>query len=105
MPGGKRLYNVQKYLEKINDTSNSINKENIIYARVSSLQQINDLNRQIKKLKDLYPDYKLISDIGSGINLNKRGLKKIIDLAISGKINNLVVLYKDRLARFGYNLI
>ena len=105
MPRGKRLYNVQKYLEKMNDNSKSINKENIIYARVSSLQQINDLNRQIKKLKDLYPDYKLISDIGSGINLNKRGLKKIIDLAISGKINNLVVLYKDRLARFGYNLI
>ena len=76
MPRGKRLYNVQKYLEKMNDNSKSINKENIIYARVSSLQQINDLNRQIKKLKDLYPDYKLISDIGSGINLNKRGLKK-----------------------------
>mgnify|MGYP002785610422 CR=1 FL=1 len=47
----------------------------------------------------------LIEDIGSGINLNKKAIRKIIKLAIEGKINELVIAYKDRLARFGYELI
>jgi predicted site-specific integrase-resolvase len=47
----------------------------------------------------------IIEDIGSGLNLNKRGIRKIIKLAISGKVNELVVAYRDRLTRFGYELI
>ena len=47
----------------------------------------------------------MIGDIGSGINLNKKGIRKIIKLAIAGKINELVIAYKDRLTRFGYELI
>jgi predicted site-specific integrase-resolvase len=47
----------------------------------------------------------MIEDIGSGINLNKRELRKIINLAIEGRIEELVIAYKDRLARFGYELI
>jgi predicted site-specific integrase-resolvase len=56
-------------------------------------------------METLYKDYKIIEDIGSGLNLNKKGLRKIIDLAISGKINKLVIAHKDRLVRFGYELI
>ena len=56
-------------------------------------------------MKKLYNDYLIIEDIGSGLNLNKKGLRKIIDLAISGKINKLVIAHKDRLVRFGYELI
>ena len=52
-----------------------------------------------------YPRYEIIEDIGSGLNLNKRGIKKIIKLGIEGKINELVIAYKDRLTRFGYELI
>jgi predicted site-specific integrase-resolvase len=52
-----------------------------------------------------YPNYKIIEDIGSGLNLNKVGIKKIIKLAIAGKINELVIAYRDRLTRFGYELI
>jgi len=48
---------------------------------------------------------KLISDIGSGINFKRKGLLKIIELAIAGKINKIYVAHKDRLARFGYELI
>jgi predicted site-specific integrase-resolvase len=47
----------------------------------------------------------IIEDIGSGLNLNKRGINKIIHLGIKGKINELVVAYKDRLTRFGFELI
>ena len=116
-PGGKRLYNVKKYLEETtknieeNTEENKeeietiINKEKIIYGRVSSNNQKDDLERQIKILKKYYPKYTLIKDIGSGVNLNRRGLRKIIDLAIEGRIEEVVIVHKDRLCRFGYELI
>ena len=56
-------------------------------------------------MKSKYKNYELIEDIGSGINFNRIGLRKIIQLAITGKINKLVVAYKDRLTRFGFDLI
>ena len=49
------------------------------------------------KLK--YSNYKLISDIGSSINLNRKGLRKIIDEAILGKINEVIIVHKDRLCK------
>ena len=112
-PGGKRLYNVKKYLEETTknieenkeEIETIINKEKIIYGRVSSNNQKDDLERQIKILKKYYPKYTLIKDIGSGVNLNRRGLRKIIDLAIEGKIEEVVIVHKDRLCRFGYELI
>jgi predicted site-specific integrase-resolvase len=117
-PGGKRLYNVKKYLDESKKNESNIihlnsslmidkktEKYNYIYARVSSHNQKPDLERQIEILKMKYPNYKLISDIGSGINLNRRGLRLLIDQAIMGKINEIVIVYKDRLCRFGYELI
>ena len=110
-PGNKRLYNVTKYLndhKKKEEIKEEIIEENnlkIIYVRVSSKSQINDLERQKQYMKKKYPKHLLIEDIGSGINLNRRGLNKIIKLAIAGKVKELVVAYKDRLARFGYDLI
>lgn len=110
-PGNMRLYNVSKYLELKNIDNENIenvendNKKKYIYARVSSLGQKNDLERQIELLKSSYPSHILISDIGSGMNLNRKGLRKIIDESIEGKIDEIVVVHKDRLCRFGYELI
>jgi putative resolvase len=114
-PGNKRLYNVKKYLEehtsKIKEVENydeldeQVEKLNICYARVSSHGQENDLQRQKELLKKSYPEYYCITDIGSGINFNRRGIRKIIHYAIQGKINEVVVVHKDRLTRFGYELI
>ena len=56
-------------------------------------------------MKKKYPNHIIIKDIGSGINMNRKGLNKIIDWAIEGKIKEVVVAYKDRLARFGYSQI
>ena len=115
--GNKRLYNVDKYLneKKCNNNEDCIkNLENIdktkdklkiSYVRVSSQGQKDDLERQKKQMKELYPKHIMIEDIGSGVNLNKRGIRKIINLAIEGRIEELVIAYKDRLARFGYELI
>ena len=52
-----------------------------------------------------FPNLKIIEDVGSGINFKRKGLLKIIQLAIDGKLNKLIVAHKDRLARFGYELI
>lgn len=110
-PGGMRLYNVKKFNDTYNeqiDEQDDIDVEQdyyICYCRVSSQSQKDDLQRQINVLRLNYPDYTFISDIGSGLNLNKRGIRKIIDLAIAGKVKHLVVAYKDRLARFGFDLI
>lgn len=110
-PGNKRMYNVGKFMKENNLISEQIIheeiKERLIigYVRVSTINQASDLQRQKEELLEFYPNIKIIEDIGSGLSLTKKGIKKIIDLAIEGKIENLIVLYKDRLARFGYDLI
>ena len=72
---------------------------------MSSSKQKEDLKRQIEVMKKLYLTFELISDMGSCLNLNRIWLKTIIDYAIKKKIEILVIAYKDRLARFGYDLI
>jgi len=113
-PGNKRLYNVNKFIQnkKCTDTIctnlddlDKKEKLNICYVRVSSNNQKDDLMRQKTQMQQLYPSYIIIEEIGSGLNLNKKGIKKIIKLAIAGKINELVVAYRDRLTRFGFELI
>ena len=102
--GGKRLYNVEGYLrEKNGETLEG--KMKICYVRVSSNGQKDDLARQIEYMKERYPTHVLVKDIGSGLNLDRRGLNKIIDWAIEGKVEEVVIAYKDRLARFGYSQI
>lgn len=111
--GNMRLYNVGRYLRSqlgIEERLDSVNEDcesqvKICYCRVSSQGQRDDLQRQIDFMNERFPGYKIITDVGSGLNLNKKGIMRIIKLAIEGKIKELVVAYKDRLARFGYELI
>ena len=86
-----------------------IKKKNILYARVSAKDQKDDLNRQIDNLKQYAYSkgysFEIITDIGSGINYKKEGLLKMINLVECGEVDRIIVLYKDRLIRFGYDLI
>ena len=110
-PGGKRLYNVEKFINAQTDNkqiitiTQNINKKNICYCRVSTRNQKDDLERQIKYMSQKFPTFEIISDIGSGLNFNRKGLNKIIDYAIKGQINKLAIAYRDRLCRFGYEMI
>jgi predicted site-specific integrase-resolvase len=111
--GGHRKYNVQKYIDDNKKESEPLNKKennkteklNIYYVRVSTQEQKDDLEHQKEYMKSKYKNYEIIEDIGSGINFNRKGLRRIIKLGIEGKINKLVVAYKDRLTRFGFELI
>ena len=76
---------------------------------VSSHKQKDDLERQIENVKTyMYAkgyQFEIISDIGSGINYNKKGLNLLMDMITNSEVDKIVILYKDRLIRFGYELI
>jgi len=97
--GGQRVYNVSTSLH------NEEQKDKIIYARVSSYKQKDDLERQIGYLKSFKPDYKVVKDIGSGINFKRKGLISILEKANRGQLEEVVVTSKDRMCRFGIELI
>lgn len=98
--GGHRRYvcNLPK------TTTTSDNKQSIIYSRVSSSKQKNDLERQTQFLTSKYPNHTVIEDIGSGINFQRRGLIALLDLVFGGQVQEVVLAHKDRLTRFGFEL-
>lgn len=79
------------------------------YCRVSSNKQKDDLARQVENVRTYLlakgEPFEIIEDIGSGINYSKQGLCRLIDMITSNKVKKIVVLYKDRLLRFGFELI
>lgn len=106
--GGTRYYS-EEQLNRYLGIFGSNKKITIGYCRVSSNKQKDDLARQVDHMK-LYltskgNPYEIIEDIGSGINYNKKGLNKLISMIINYKVDKVVVLYKDRLLRFGFELI
>ena len=108
---GYRYYTkqqVEEFSEKLNVVKNQYRK-NIGYCRVSTSKQKDDLLRQKENvevyLKSLKQPYEIITDIGSGINYNKRGLCTLLELICKNRIDTIYVLYKDRLVRFGFELI
>lgn len=76
---------------------------------MSSNKQKDDLERQIDNVKTYMIakgyQFEIITDIGSGINYNKKGLNQLIDMVTNSEVEKIVVLYKDRLVRFGFELI
>ena len=99
--GDWRKYDLDGYL----DENNLLPKIKVCYCRVSSYDQKEDLVRQVSYLTDKYPEHEIIKDIGSGINFKRKGLLKLIDLAMLNKLEDVVITYKDRLCRIGYDLI
>lgn len=103
--GSRQVYNVDKYLKSKGIVENSSSRRKICYCRVISGKYKDDLKRQIKYMEEKYPTYEIISETGSALNCERKGLLKIIDYAIKGEIDILVVEHRDRLAQFGYELI
>lgn len=102
--GGTRYYLIDNLfkVEKSTDLT-------IAYARVSSHDQKDDLKRQSSLLASFCTsrgwNYEIIEDLGSGMNYYKKGLKKLLELILEKKIARLVITHKDRLLRFGAELI
>ncbi len=103
--GKTRYYDLDKLLgKKVFD-----NGLTVAYARVSSHDQKKDLERQADVLTSYCVkqgwDFQVIQDLGSGMNYQKKGLKALINLILEQKISRLVLTHKDRLLRFGAELI
>jgi len=86
-----------------------VDRRTVAYARVSSHDQRNDLERQ-KQVLELYCatqgwTFEVISDLGSGMNYHKKGLKQLLERILDGKVSRLVITHKDRLLRFGAELV
>lgn len=108
-PSGFRYYSEEQLNQILGLKNNIITKKVIGYCRVSSQKQKDDLERQVKYVKEYMIakgyQFEVITDIGSGINYNKNGLNKLIDMVTNGEVEKIVVLNKDRLVRFGFELI
>lgn len=98
---GNRLYDVDSFLNK----EGKFDKAKIIYARVSSRNQTDDLSRQIKYLRERYPNHELIEDVGSGLNFKRKGFNALLERIMLGNVEEVVVCHRDRLCRFGFDLI
>ena len=105
--GNQRRFNIDELRPNLNHKPCS--KISIGYARTSSHDQKEDLNRQIEILEMFCSgnrwSYEIISDLGSGMNYNKKGLKKLLNLILEKRIDRLILTHKDRLLRFGAELI
>ena len=98
---GQRRYD----LSTLVSNGNGGQRSHICYCRVSSTKQRDDLERQVGHMRELFPTYEIITDIGSGLNFKRKGLLSILERAMRGDVEELVVAYRDRLCRFGFDLI
>lgn len=85
-------------------------RKTIVYYRVSTQRQKDDLKGQLKYLENYVSSNGIkvdeyIKDIGSGINYKKPGLKKLIRMIDSNEVDKIIIAYKDRLVRFGFEMI
>ncbi len=102
--GGHRRYDIADLISNKSDTQLTVG-----YARVSNHDQKDDLTRQVIVLESYCAKhgwgFEIIQDLGSGMNYKKKGLIRLIKLITSYQVERLVLTHKDRLLRFGSDLI
>jgi len=107
-PGGQFRFS-ESLVSQLSGIKNIQDRIAIGYCRVSSQKQSDDLQRQVELVQQYLVAngyrFEIITDIGSGINYRKEGLRKLLLYIASNKVDRIIVLYKDRLLRFGNELI
>ena len=104
-PSGRKRFNLKDVQRVSNGSPITSEKRSVCYCRVSSSKQVDDLRRQEDCFRSKYPTHDIVSDIGSGLNWKRKGLTKILEQAMQGHINEVVVAHRDRLCRFAYELL
>ena len=108
-PSGIRRYNLQDIQNILGrntpPTKKQDQRKKLCYARVSSKKQMDDLDRQKHFFTTNFPDHILVTDVGSGINWQRKGLQTILGLAMQRDISEIVVAHRDRLCRFAFELL
>lgn len=98
-PAGQRLYDVSSLV------NNSPTKKSYCYCRVSSHKQKDDLGRQKQYMQERFPEHIVLSDVGSGLNFKRKNFLFILEQAGIGNVKEVVVAHRDRLCRFGFELV
>lgn len=96
--GGQRRFDVDGYLRRGGSAV-------VCYCRVSSAKQRDDLARQVAHMREQWPDAEVVEDIGSGLNFKRKGLRSLLERAMRGEKLKIVVAHRDRLCRFGFEII
>jgi len=107
--GGHRRYDLAKLRPELFRAAEAASRKTIAYARVSSHDQKDDLERQ-KQVLELYCarqgwTFDVVADLGSGMNYHKKGLKKLLTGILADEVGRLVIAHKDRLLRIGAELV
>lgn len=102
-PAGQRRYDIEKFVKE--ESEEGRRRATVIYARVSTRPQQSDLNRQVERLSAIYPSAEVVKEVGGGLNLRRKGLIALLGRVLRGDIKTIVVAHKDRLARFGFDII
>lgn len=106
-PTNRRYYTHEQYLEFKGIKDEEDERQTVIYARVSTRKQSDDLQKQTKFLrqfcnaKGMIID-RCIQDYGSGLNYNRKTWNSLLNDVMEGKIKTIVIAHKDRFVRFGY---
>ena len=107
-PTNRRYYTYEQYLEYTGIHKETDSRKIVIYTRVSTSNQKDDLRNQVKFLRQ-YANAKgiivdeVIEDLGSGLNYNRKKWNKLIDSCMTNEIGTIIITHKDRFIRFGYD--
>ena len=96
---GQRLYDVDSYLKGEQD------QETVCYCHVSSHKQRDDLQRQVSFMQERFPNASIVTDMGGGLNFQRKGLTSLLERLHRGDKLQIVVAHRDRLDRFGFEII
>jgi len=99
---GQRRYDVESFL---GTAAVEGPRAVVCYCRVSSHAQKPDLERQVQAMQERFPEAEIVQDIGSALNYQRKGLKSLLGRCLRGEKFQIVVAHKDRLVRFGFELI
>ena len=107
-PTNRRYYTYEQYLEYTGIHKETDSRKIVIYTRVSTSNQKDDLKNQVEFLtqyanaKGMIVD-KVIEDYGSGLNYNRKKWNRLIDSCMTNEISTIIITHKDRFIRFGYD--
>jgi putative resolvase len=107
--GGHRRYDLAKLRPELFRAADQGQRKTVAYVRVASHDQKDDLERQQLLLQRYCArqgwTFEVIADLGSGVNYHKKGLKRLVSEMLDGHVGRLVITHKDRLLRFGAELV
>lgn len=107
-PTDRRYYTHQQYVEYMGISDSANGKKTVIYTRVSTTNQKDDLKNQVEFLKQFANAKGIIvdevlEDIGSGLNYNRKKWNQLLEECVSGLVKTVIIAHRDRFIRFGYS--